>query len=71
VRDFLRSGLLEHVVTLRAADLRDVLDFECPSEPQSVRLVRHIASNGQARVFMTNLLDVAHFPARSLGDPYH
>jgi hypothetical protein len=50
VRDFLHSGLSEQVVTLRAADRRDVLDFQCPSEPQTVRLVRHIAPNGQMRI---------------------
>ena len=71
VRDFLRSGLFEQVVTLRAADRRDVIDFECPSEPQTVRLVRHIAPNGQVRVLMTNLFDVARFPACSFGDLYH
>ena len=71
VRDFLRSGLLERVLTLRAADRRDVLDFECPSAPQTVRLVRHIASNGQVRVLMTNLFDVARFPASQFGDLYH
>jgi len=71
VRDFLRSGLLEQVVTLRAADRRDVLDFECPSEPQTVRLVRHIAPNRQVRVLMTNLLDVVRFPACSLSELYH
>jgi hypothetical protein len=71
VRDFLRSGLLEQVVTLRAADLRDVLDFECPSAPQTVRLVRHTAPNGQVRVLMTNLFDVVRFPACSFADLYH
>ena len=71
VREFLRSGLAEKVVTLRAADRRDVLDFECPSVPQTVRLVRHIAPNGQARVLMTNLLDATRFPASRFADLYH
>ena len=71
VRDFLRSGLAEQVVMLRAAVRRDVLDFGCPSEPQTVRLVRHIAPNGQARVLMTNLLDVTRFPASRFADLYH
>ena len=71
VRDFLRSGLLEQVVTLRGAERRDVRDFECPSEPQTVRLIRHIAPNGQVRVLMTNLFDVVRFPACSFGDLYH
>ncbi len=71
VRDFLRSGLAGQIVTLPAAQRRDVPGFECPGEPQIVRLVRHIASNGQVRVLMTNLLDVARFPACSFGDLYH
>ena len=71
VRDFLHRGLSEQVVTLRAADRRDVLDFQCPSEPQIVRLVRHIAPNGHVRVLMTNLFDVTRFPACSLSDLYH
>ena len=71
VREFLRSGLLEQLVTLGSVDRRDVVDFECPSEPQTVRLVRHIAPNGQVRVLMTNLFDVARFPACSFGELYH
>jgi len=71
VREFLRSGLAEQIVTLRAADRRDVLDFGCPSEPQTVRLVRHIAPNGQARVLMTNLLDAIRFPASQFANLYH
>jgi hypothetical protein len=72
VRDFLRSGLSEQVVTLRAADRSDVSDFGCPSTPQTVRLVRHIAPNGQARVLMmTNLLDVTRYPATQFADLYH
>ena len=71
VREFLRSGLAEQVVTLRAADRRDCLDFECPSKPQTVRLVRHIAPNGQVRVLMTNQFDVVRFPAGSFADLYH
>ena len=71
VRDFLRSGFNEQIVTLRAADPQDVLDFECPSMPQQVRLIRHIAPNGQVRVLMTNLFDVGRFPASEFGDLYH
>lgn len=71
VREFLRSGLAEKVVTLRAADSRDVRDFDCPTEPQTVRLVRHMAPNGQARVLMTNLFDATLFPANRFGALYH
>jgi hypothetical protein len=70
VREFLRSGLVEQVVTLRAPERRDVIDFECPSAPQTVRLVRHIAPNGQVRFLMTNLFDAVRFPAGSFADLY-
>ena len=56
VNQFLKSGLQEQVVTLRAPDRRDALDYECPAEPQTVRLIRHVASTGKVRVLMTNLL---------------
>jgi hypothetical protein len=48
VRDFLRSGLSEQVVTLRAADRRDVLDFECPGEPQPGARLGLVATGGGA-----------------------
>lgn len=71
VRQFLRSGLAEQIVTLGAPDRRDALDYECPATPQTVRLVRHLAPNGKIRVLMTNLLDSTRFPASGFGDLYH
>jgi Transposase DDE domain len=71
VRDFLRSGLGEQIVTLSAVCAQDVLDFECPAVPQQVRLIRHIAPSGEIRVLMTNLFDVARFPASQFADLYH
>ena len=71
VRDFLCSGLEEQIVTLNAVSAQDVLDFECHSEPQQVRLVRHIAPSGEMRVLMTNLFDVVKFPASQFADLYH
>ena len=71
VRDFLRSGLVEQVVTLRVPDQRDAYDYECPREPQQVRLVRHVAPNGKVRVLMTNLFDARRFPASAFGELYH
>ncbi len=71
VRDFLRSTLDEAIVTLRAPDRRDATDYECPATPQTVRLIRHVASTGKVRVLMTNLLDMQQFPAAELGDLYH
>lgn len=71
VRDFLRSDDAERIVTLAPPDRRDAVDYECPATPQTVRLVRHIASTGKVRVLMTNLVDSAAFPAHEFGDLYH
>jgi Transposase DDE domain len=71
VRDFLRSGLAEQVVMLRAPSRRDAEDYECPCEPQKVRLIRNVAPNGAIRVLMTNLFDTTAFPAASFSDLYH
>jgi hypothetical protein len=71
VRDFLRSGLQEQVVILAAPDKADAIAYECTTTPQTVRLVRHVASTGKVRVLMTNLLDPLRFPAAEFGDLYH
>jgi hypothetical protein len=71
VRDFLRSGLPEQVVTLSAPDRRDVIDFGCPATPQTVRLVRHQTPSGRVRVLMTNAMDQVSFPTEAFGDLYH
>jgi hypothetical protein len=71
VRRFRRSGLCEQIVTLPAPDRRDVIDYGCPATPPRVRLIRHVAPNGQVRVLMTNLLDTQRFPAGAFGDLYH
>jgi hypothetical protein len=71
VRRFLRSGLTEQIVVLPAPTRRDAADYECPATPQTVRLVRHVASTGKVRVLMTNLFDTALFPAAVFGDLYH
>ena len=71
MREFLRSGLAEQTVTLRAPDRCDADDYDCPGEPQTVRLIRHVAPNGAVRVLMTNLMDPTRFPASAFGDLYH
>jgi hypothetical protein len=71
VRDFLRSGQAEAIVTLRAPNRANASDYEVPRAPQTVRLVRNVASSGNVRVLMTNLLDTARFPARCFGELYH
>ena len=71
MRDFSRTGLDEQVVTLRAPDQHDALDYECSRLPQTVRLVRAVASNGRVCVLMTSLLDTARFPVACFGALYH
>jgi hypothetical protein len=51
VRDFLRFGLAEQVVTLRAPNQADERDYECPRAQQTVHLVRHVAPNGNVRLW--------------------
>ena len=67
----LNQRAIPFCMRVEKAGKRDVIDFECPSEPQTVRLVCHIAPNGQVRVLMTNLFDVVRLPACSFGDLYH
>lgn len=71
VRAFLHSNQLEQIVTVRAPNRKDAEDYECPRKAQKVRLVRHVAPNGNIRVLMTNLLDTVQFPANCFGDLYH
>jgi len=71
VQQFRRSGLGEQIVTLPAPEHRDVIDYQCPATPPRVRLIRHVAPNGQVRVLMTNLFDTRRFPAAAFGDLYH
>lgn len=71
VRAFSRSGESERIVMLRAPDQQDALDYECPCQPQRVRLIRNVTPNGQQRVLMTNLFDAQLFPASCFGELYH
>ena len=71
VRDFLRAGLDDQVVTLRAPDQHDARDYECHRQPHAVRLVRTVVGNGRVYVLMTNLLDTARFPVVGFGALYH
>lgn len=71
VRKFLRSGLAEMIATLPPANRRDAQDYEVEQVPQTVRLVRNVASTGTVRVLMTNLVDAQRFPASGFGELYH
>lgn len=71
VREFMRSDGIERIVTLRAPDKQDALDYECPRKPQRVRLIRNVSPNGEQRVLMTNLFDQELYPADCFGELYH
>ncbi len=71
VREFLRSGRDQAIVTLARPSTRDAHDYECPATPQTVRLVRQVSPNGAVTALMTNLLDAETFPAQDFGVLYH
>lgn len=71
VAEFLRSGVAEKIVTLRPANRRDAHDYGIRRAPQTVRLLRCVASTGSIRVLMTNLLDSERFPASAFAELYH
>jgi hypothetical protein len=71
VNDFAGSDENERIVMLRAPDKQDAIDYECPRTPQRVRLVRHVAPNGEQCVLMTNLFDQQLYPTSAFGELYH
>ncbi len=70
VKSFLRTGLAETNATLNKPSPQDVLDWACPEQAPSVRLVRQVSSNGQVRVLATNL-PAKDFACDCFGDLYH
>lgn len=70
VKTFLRTGLAETDATLNKPSAQDVLDWACPAQAPSVRLVRQVSSNGQVRVLATNL-PAKDFACDCFGDLYH
>ncbi len=71
VKAFLRSGLPEQRVTLKAPTHGQCAIYEIEHRPSSVRLIRDVTPNGRVRVLMTNLLDAQAFPAEHFGALYH
>lgn len=57
VTEFMRSGQDEAVVTLPPPNTQDAMDYECPRQQSTVRLIRQVTPDGQLRVLMTSLLD--------------
>ena len=68
---FMRSGEDEAVVTLPPPNRRDALDYECPRQISTVRLIRQVTPAGKVRVLMTSLRDTTQYPAAAFADLYH
>jgi Transposase DDE domain len=70
VRTFMRGQLDDTTVRLKAPDKHEALDWGCPAEAPTVRLVRHLAPGGLVRVLATNL-SPEQIAAGAFGDLYH
>ena len=68
VTEFMRSGQDEAVVTLPPPNTQDAIDYECPRQPSTVRLIRQVTPDGHLRVVMTSLFDAS---AGDFNDLYH
>lgn len=71
ITQFMRSGIDEAVVTLPPPNRRDAVDYECPRQASTVRLIRQVTPTGKVRVLMTSLLDAERYPAAAFADLYH
>jgi len=71
ITQFMRSGLDEDVVTLPPPNRQDAVDYECPRQASTVRLIRQVTPAGKVRVLMTSLLDTVRYPATAFADLYH
>lgn len=71
VKAFLRSGLAEASVTVRAPKAQDCRDYECAQTPTQVRLVRVVTPKGRVHVLLTSLLDPLAYPAADFAALYH
>lgn len=71
ITQFMRSGQDDAVVTLPPPHRQDAVDYECPRQTSTVRLIRQVTPAGKVRVLMTSLLDRAQYPAPAFADLYH
>ena len=71
VRDFVRSGAAEQVVTLGQPNAADCTRYGCRQEALYVRLVRVITPNGRVYALITSLLDSNVYPAHAFAALYH
>ena len=71
ITQFMRSGQDDAVVTLPPPNRRDAVDYECPRQASTVRLIRQVTPDGKVRVLMTSLLDHTRYPAPTFAELYH
>lgn len=71
ITQFIRSGLNEAQVTLPPPHRQDAIDYECPRQPSTVRLIRQVTPAGKVRVLMTSLLDTSQYPPATFSALYH
>ena len=71
ISQFMRSGQDEDVVTLPPPHRQDAIDYECPRQASTVRLIRQVTPEGKVRVLMTSWLDTGRYPATAFTDLYH
>lgn len=71
ITQFMRSGQDDAVVTLPPPNHQDAIDYECPRQASTVRLIRQVTPAGKVRVLMTSLLDTGAYPATAFTDLYH
>lgn len=71
ITQFMRSGQDDAVVTLPPPNRRDAVDYECPRQASTVRLIRQVTPDGKVRVLMTSLLNHTRYPAPTFAELYH
>ncbi|MBL0355298.1 MAG: transposase [Dechloromonas sp.] len=70
ITQFMRSGQDDTVGPCHRR-IADAVDYECPRQASTVRLIRQVTPAGKVRVLMTSLLDSAQYPAPAFADLYH
>ena len=70
IKQFVRSGLREQIVTLPAPSKQDALDYEIAITPCRVRLILQVFGH-KIRVLVTSLLDADAYPADEFSALYH
>jgi Transposase DDE domain len=71
VRNFMRSGAKDAIITLPPPSKKDAETYEIQRLATRVRLVRNVTPSGRIGVLMTNLCDAEAYPAAEFSALYH